>query len=181
MNILTSIPPLTQNARLDAKANAREALLKSVGEKPTREKFSHDVYQKYPKRMTHMITMLCLIVLLGAFLPSSFRLYVAGSTAFAHGVDVSILAVISGVATVVMAEISMVVSSLASATFSAGKTSKGILYCIMLMATFLALVGNWSVAQPYDLFSMIEAIFPPSDCAWNELYPKRTDARCNRG
>lgn len=161
MEILRQIPPLSQQARIDARETAKKTLLKTLGEEPERTHFVYNGFGKYPKRITALITILCVTVLIGAFLPSSFRLYVAGSTAFSHGVDVHILAVISGIATVIMAETAQVVASLALATLGTGRTSKRILYAIMVMSTFLALVGNWSVAQPYDLFSVIEAIFPP--------------------
>lgn len=161
MNITLSVPSLSQEQRYDALENARKALLNSIGKKPERNQFILDTYTKYPIWRTRLITGLCIIVLVGAFLPSSFRLYVAGSIAFAHGVDNLILAIISGIATVIMAEAAQVVASLAMAIYGTTKWSKRILYAIMCMSTSLALIGNWHVARPYDVFSIVEALFPP--------------------
>jgi len=161
MDVLKIISPLNQDIRLIAREKARTLLLKSIGEKPERHNYSMNYYSKYPKWMTQLITTLCLIVLVGAFLPSSFRLYVAGSEAFAHGVEIPALIIISGIATVIMAETAQVVASLALAIYGTTKWARRILYAIMIMSTSLALIGNWHVANPYDVFSVVEAIFPP--------------------
>lgn len=161
MDILKAISPLSQNARLDARENARNLLLKSIGNKPERNAYSMNQYSKYPKWMTKLITALCIMVLAGAFLPSSFRLYIAGSTAFSHGVPIPSLVVISGIATVIMAETAQVVASLALAIYGMTKWSRWILYAIMVMSTSLALIGNWDIAKPSGVFGVVDALFPP--------------------
>ena len=66
--------------------------------------------------MTHMITPLCMILLLAAFTPSAIRLYVIGSQTFGQDIPNEAAKKAVGLATVLSAEIGHVVFSLALAT-----------------------------------------------------------------
>jgi hypothetical protein len=77
--MLDNLRPLTQEQRQSARASAREAVVQSIGSRPTRDQFSHQMVSKYPSMVTQLITFLCIILLLAAFAPSAIRLYVIGS------------------------------------------------------------------------------------------------------
>ena len=162
--MLENLRPLTQDQRQSAHRAARQAAIRSIGPRPTRDHFSSTTISRYPSSVTRLIAALCLILLLAAFTPSAIRLYVIGSQTFGQAVDNGAAQVAVGLATVLSAEIGQVVFSLALATLGKTATSRRLLYLSMGMCTSVALAGNIQVAllgHQQTVFAWLEAIVPP--------------------
>jgi hypothetical protein len=151
-----SIRPLTQEQRQAARRAAYEAVIRTVGPKPTREHVTHTTISKYPPGITRLISGLCLVLLLAAFTPSAIRLYVIGSQTFGQAVSNSIAMTSVGLATVLSAEVGQVVFSLALATLGTSRSSRRLLYASMSIATIIALTG-----KPQSLK------YPPNNAHYN--------------
>jgi hypothetical protein len=162
--MIENLRPLTQEQRQGAHKSARNAVMRSIGPKPTREQFVHTTVSRYPVSVTRLISLLCLILLLAAFTPSAIRLYVIGSRTFGQAVPNDMAQIAVGLATVLSAEIGQVVFSLALATLGSSTTSRRLLYASMGMCTSVALAGNIQVALlgfEQSVFAWLEAIIPP--------------------
>jgi hypothetical protein len=103
--MIENLRPLTQEQRQGARKSARNAVIRALGSKPTREQFTHTTISRYPLSVTQLISLLCLILLLAAFTPSAIRLYVISSHTFGQAVPNDLAQVAVGLATVLSAEI----------------------------------------------------------------------------
>jgi len=158
------IRPLTQEQRQAARQAARQAIVRSIGPRPTREQFAHHTVSKYPRTVTRLISILCIVLLMAAFTPSAIRLYVIGSQTFGQAVDNTMAMTSVGLATVLSAEVGQVVFSLALATLGTSRSSRRLLYASMAISTVLALTGNIQIALPGHTrspFAWLEAVAPP--------------------
>lgn len=177
------IAPLTDERRLEARDRAHALVVKAAGTMPEAKDFTQHTESKYPPEMNNLINGLCLIVLVSAFAPSAIRLYAIGSTTFAESIPHEMSSQVAGLSIVVMAELSMVLFSIASVVVEAkgsvqtitdpatGKTKtidpnrsvRWLLIFSQLVATVIALVGNGQVSLPgheRNLFAWIEAFTP---------------------
>ncbi len=162
--MLSQIKSLNQEERQNAHAAAEQAVMRAVGERPSREAFDRHTASRYPPAVTKLIIGLCIALLLAAFTPSAIRLFVIGSETFGAAVPDSLAMGAVGVATVLTAEIGQVVFSLALATMGTTPSARRLLYVSMGIATAIALVGNVQVALPGHMdspFAWLEAIAPP--------------------
>jgi hypothetical protein len=80
--MIENLRPLTQEQRQATRKSARNAVIRALGSKPAREQFTHTTISRYPLSVTRLISLLCLILLLAAFTPSTIWLHVIGSLAF---------------------------------------------------------------------------------------------------
>lgn len=185
--LLRTIRALSDERRIEARARARELVVKEAGEEPRREDFNNHTTSKYPEWMMWVINISCFIVLLAAFLPSAFRLMWIGSTTFVQSLQDAYAAMITGFSIVIMAELSMVLFSIASVVIEAHKPSEpmpdklgclgwiayrirtldsvqALLMVSELVATSIALIGNAEVSlsgtHQHTLFSVVEAFSP---------------------
>ncbi len=162
--MIENLRPLTQDQRQSAHRAARQAAVRAIGPKPTREHFSSATISRYPASVTRLIAALCLVLLLAAFTPSAIRLYVIGSQTFGQAVSNDVAQVAVGLATVLSAEIGQVVFSLALATLGTTSTSRRLLYASMGMCTAVSLAGNIQIAllgHEQSVFAWLEAVVPP--------------------
>lgn len=166
MDVLQIVRPLDQDARAIASTRAKEALSRHIGAMPLREHFANYSASKYPAWVMSIITAICIMLLLGAFVPSAIRLYDLGSKTFGKAIsdDASMRAV--GIATVLLAETGQIAFMLALNVLgaNASRQSKLLLYASAMLSTAVALVGNLQVVSPWDValaFAWIEAIAPP--------------------
>lgn len=162
--MLENLRPLTQEQRQAAHRAARQAAVRAIGPKPTREHFSSTTISRYPGSVTRLIAVLCLVLLLAAFTPSAIRLYVIGSKTFGQAVSNEVAQVAVGLATVLSAEIGQVVFSLALATLGTTFTSRRLLYASMGMCTAVSLAGNIQITllgHEQSVFAWLEAVVPP--------------------
>lgn len=161
---LAYLRPLSQDERLAATQTARNSVLKSVGERPTRNQFVNHAASKYPLYTTRLIVALCIIALAAAFTPSAIRLYHIGSETFGYAINHSLSRQLVGIAILLMAETGQVVFSLSLAVLGTSLSSRRLFYGSMAVATAIALTGNIQVALPghwTNPFAWLEAIAPP--------------------
>jgi hypothetical protein len=162
--MIEQLRPLTQEQRQSARRAAHNAVIRAIGPKPIRDHFSDITISKYPTSVTHLITGLCLVLLLAAFTPSAIRLFVMGSTTFAQAVPNSVASHAVGLATVLSAEVGQVVFSLAMATLGTSHSARRLLYFSMGLATAIALTGNIQIGlvkHADSPFAWLESIAPP--------------------
>jgi hypothetical protein len=133
--MFSQIKPLTQEERQMARSAAAEAVIRDIGEQPQRDHYNQHAAQRYPPKVTKLITGLCIALLFAAFTPSAIRLYVIGSETFGAAVPYELAMVAVGIATVLTAEIGQVVFSLALATLGTTKSARRLLYASMSIAT----------------------------------------------
>lgn len=154
------IQPLSDEQRINARARAAELVLKAVGAEPRREAFINVTISKYPAWFTKFIGALMAIVFIAAGMPSLFRLFSAGRDYFLHGIDNQFQAAIVGLSTFLLAESLVVLSTIAARVYFTGR-ARLIFVFPVIMGLMMALVGNWTIVQPGDLFSWLETIVPP--------------------
>lgn len=171
-NALQSIRPLTQDERLQAMQDARDAVRASYGNAPQRTDF-----EAHLERMTWvdmLIWALCIVVLAAAFILSAMRLYHIGRETFMHSIAHEQSAVFAGAFIVILAEATQLISALALAKVHDRKFRIA-LYLVGAGATCIAIVGNVQVVQPWAMdgafdawssalhnpFAWLEAFLPP--------------------
>lgn len=160
MNILQELRILTDEERIEAQQRARDVVTLAGGEQPTRQQFEHTQVSEYPAWFTRIIAGLMIVVGLASAMPSLFRLYTAGSSYFLHGIDNQFLASIVGVSTFLLAEFLIVLSTISARVYFEGR-ARLIFVIPILLGLSMALVGNWVIAQPSDLFGWLETLAPP--------------------
>lgn len=159
-NIMHELRPLTDDERLNAVQSARDYIIKSYGDKPRRQQFLDVTVSQYPAWFTRLVAAFMLVVFIAAAMPSLFRLYSAGYTYFLHGIDNQLLASIVGVSTFLLAEFLIILSTISARLYFDGR-SRYIFVIPITLGLAMALVGNWVIAQPYDLFGWLETLAPP--------------------
>jgi hypothetical protein len=159
---MTQILPLPPLARIEARAAARQLVIATHGQPPTRDQ-SH-INSKYPRAANLFITGLALLMLIATFAISAMRLYEIGSTTFGFSIADRHSQAIAGLAIVMMAETGQVIFSLALAILANTRPARIVLYASMTIATAIALTGNIQLAMPghwHNPFAYLESIAPP--------------------
>jgi hypothetical protein len=159
MNLYTAINPLSDDARIDARAKAAAIVVRAVGDKPRRESFQHSAVSQYPGWFTRLIALLMAIVFIAAAMPSLFRLFTAGRDYFMQSINEPLQAAVIGLSTFLLAEFLIILSTLAARVYFTGR-ARWIFVVPVLMGLLMALVGNWTVVRPHDVFSFLEAVIP---------------------
>lgn len=167
MGDVTKINQLTQTQR-DAALHA--AKLRLIGDEPVPgpepklDDFLKRGAGKFPPGVLTAITVLAVVMLVAAFLPSAMRLHEVGRRTFvAAAMDPASVAW-AAAATVVMAEIGQVIFSLAAAILGGGLWGRAALWTGAIICTLIALSGNAEIAKPIwgdTLFKWLETFGPP--------------------
>lgn len=164
---------LNEDQRIDAKERARSLIIRRAGEKPQPEQFKRtppikpdraqfaDTYiSRYPVWLTKAVGAVMLVVFVAAAMPSLFRLYTAGRDYFGHGIADPVQGAVVGVSTFLLAEFLIVLSTISARVYFQGRAR--LLFVVpILMGLSVALVGNWTITQPSDLFGWLETVVPP--------------------
>lgn len=177
---------LTDSERLDAQDTARAIVARKIGDKPTYEQFEqrkphqperadyadHTV-SRYPKRVTWLVGLLMAVVFIASAMPSLFRLFSVGRDYFSEGiVGEPVQASIVGLATFLLAEFLVILSTLSARVFFSGKAQ--LVFAIPVVGGLaVATVGNWTVTQPHDLFGWLETIVPVGAVLFTALVGER--------
>lgn len=164
--------PLSDDERLEAAARARAYILKAAGPQPQREQFDNATVSQYPAWFNRLIAALMLVVFVAAAMPSLFRLYTAGSAYFLHGIDNQFLASIVGISTFLLAEFLIILSTISAKVYFSGR-GRLIFVVPIGLGLAMALVGNWTVARPNDLFGWLETLSPPVSVLFLALIGER--------
>lgn len=158
--VLERIQPLTDHERIDAREQAKAAVIKSNGDEPNRDAFMRYHASEYPRWLTGLIAAFLMIVFIAAFAMSLFRVFTAGRDYFLHGIEIEWQAAIAGTATFILAEFLVIASMLAMSVYFKGR-DRWLMLIPAGMGVGIALVGNWVVSQPSDLFGWMETLSPP--------------------
>lgn len=159
--VMSQLYSLTPQQRAQAKNEARDAIRANY-KMPNRADYMDDNIGDYPRWLQRGMLGMMLVLLTATAIPSFFRMFHAGRTYFLHGINDQIQATMVGFAVFVMAETMLISASIAREVLFKGQRSKrGLLMVVMMMAFALAIVGNWTVARPTDVFSVLETITPP--------------------
>lgn len=150
---------LNDEQRINAAERARALVIRSVGSEPQWEAFRRAEVGRYPAWVMHVVGALMLVVFLASAAPSLFRLFTAGRDYFMQGINDHAQAVIVGVSTFLLAEFLIILSTVSAKIFFEGR-GRFIFVIPVLLGLAMALVGNWTVVQPHDLFSWLETVVP---------------------
>jgi hypothetical protein len=151
---------LTDDERLSAQESARAVVIRRAGAAPSRDSFASNTLSKYPRSVIIGVSVLMVLVFIGAALPSLFRLFTAGRNYFLDGINDPVQAAFVGLATFMLSEFLIILSTIAARVFFTGR-GQLIFIVPVLLGLGMALVGNWVVQQPDDLFGWLETIAPP--------------------
>jgi hypothetical protein len=160
MSDISNLKMLTIEQRNAARERARQAVLGSLGNPPSREAYLGVSISQYPKAVNRLVLLGMVVVFVAAALPSFFRLYEAGRDHFLRGNGDVVQASIVGVATFLLAEFLVIVSTLTMRVYFSGR-GQLVMVIPVALGVGMALVGNWHVAQPSDLFGWLETLTPP--------------------
>jgi hypothetical protein len=160
MSHLNQIRALTDEERLSAREAARRVIVRAAGQQPTRSQFASAGVSRFPPWFTRVIALLMLVVFIAAALPSLFRLFSAGRDYFLHGIEDTWQAAAVGVSTFLLAEFLVILSALAARVYFTGR-GRYVFVLPVAGGLALALVGNWTITQPADLFGWLETVIPP--------------------
>ncbi|NJL70830.1 MAG: hypothetical protein HC888_04080 [Candidatus Competibacteraceae bacterium] len=123
---------------------------------------------EYPTWILTLVLVLCVIVLIAAFIPSSYRLHAAGASTFCESIearDTDPRCNTVGIATVLLAETGQLVFFFALAVLGQSAISRRIFWGGVALSTLIALIGNAHIAVPWEhghyAFAYLEAFVPP--------------------
>ena len=170
------INALTRSERANAYDQAKRSI---VGSPPDREAFLRSTFTRFPPETQKHINFITNIVLLGAFVPSALRIFIAGSTsvyalttpteqwqiaAFAA------YALVVGLGSVMIAEAGQIAFTLASSASDNVGHQRSLTIASWLCTAF-ALVANVSIVKPHThtatqdvpayVFAWAETLLPP--------------------
>jgi hypothetical protein len=151
---------LSMQDRSEAKAEAKTLVKALKGRSPARSDFIGTNAAKYPVWLYKLIGGFMAVVFIAAAMPSLFRLFYAGKSYFFEGIASEPQAIIVGASTFLLAEFSIILSTVSARVFFEGK-ERWLFIIPIGLGLGVALVGNWVVAQPHDLFGWLETIAPP--------------------
>lgn len=131
---------------------------------PTLHDFEERTESRFPPVVTRIITLLSMFMLIVAFLPSAMRLHEIGKRTFEHAIaDVSSVYV-AALCIVLMAEVGVVIFSLAAATNAENVTQRRMLNVGSWVSVAIALAGNGEMVRPWEMqsvFVWLETFAPP--------------------
>ena len=169
---LTQLRRLSESQRLDARDKARANVIKAIGDKPQRAQFDHFTTSDYPVWFSRTIAAFMVIVFVAAGAPSLFRLFTAGRDYFLAGIADNQQAAIVGASTFLLAEFLIILSTIAASVYFQGRRRWMFIVPITL-GLAMALVGNWQIAQPTDVFGWLETVSPPAAVLFIALIGER--------
>jgi len=157
---LQELRQLTDDERLDAVENARATVTRKIGDKPSRDTFANNTISRYPAWLTRAVGGVMAIVFIASALPSLFRLFTAGRDYFMHGITDGTQGALVGVSTFLLAEFLIILSTISARVYFHGR-SRLIFIVPISLGLAVALVGNYVIAKPADIFGWLETIVPP--------------------
>lgn len=161
---------LTEAERLDARDIARANVIRRYGDRPQRADFEQHTDRQYPVYVTTIVTLVMVLLLVAAFIPSALRLWRIAHDTFAQTVTDSASKTAVGWAFILLAESGQIGFTLAAGVLAIErKSERRMLYAAALISTAIALVGNvqlalghrWLTGTISDPFATLEAAAPP--------------------
>lgn len=170
--VFKALSPLTDEQRIEAQQRAMQAVQKLNGDTPSRDAYANLAVSRYPAWFTKLVAGLLLTVLIAAAFPSFFRLFTAGRDYYLHSIIDRTQADLVGFATFVLAECLVAISTLAMGVYYKGR-GKALFVVPIVMGLAVAYIGNWTVVNPFDVFSLLETLVPPSAVLFVALIGER--------
>jgi len=145
---ITTLPTLTDAQRQQARQRARQTLLAALDE-PQIQDFERQQANHYGRTARLIVMLLTLVVMLAAFVISAIHVYSVGRDAYLlHGGDGLTAAIIGG-AFVVIAEISVIILSMAPPVLDVTRREAAYMTVGALAAALVAVIGNVSATIPF--------------------------------
>lgn len=158
---LANYPTLTDAQRIQAREVAHANLIaRYARRKPRRSDFDDHTAARYPRAFTLLIGLMLVLVALAAGWISGVRLYFAGKAYALATIHDYVLSVAIGLATVLAAELLVILATVAGQVYLRGR--KQVISLIpVIVGMVVAFVGNWTVTQPATAWGLVETLFPP--------------------
>lgn len=166
--IETMLFPLTDEERHTAGIAADRAVQRLVKE-PRRSdpEFNQDTVSEYPNWFTWPVWVLLFALLLAASTISIFRVFTSARDHYLVSINEPGQAVAVGIAMFIMAEIAVVISTLAARIFFKDDAWKYAFWVVAVIAAAIAIVGNAQVTRPIvelsldSIWMLLETFAPP--------------------
>jgi hypothetical protein len=169
---LQTLSPLSDSERLEAREAARQYVIAAEGDKPRREQFQDVRVSEYPGWVNKLVALLMFVVFIVSAAPSLFRLYTAGRAYFLLGIGIEAQAAIVGLATFMLAETLVIISTIVMRIYFHGR-ARFVFIIPIAFGTAMALEGNRIIARPHDVFGWLETIAPPVAVLFMALIAER--------
>ena len=150
--------PLTYDQRQAAHVTASARV---AGDVPQLSDYADNATSEYPPLMTSAIIVLTVLALAFAFAPSAIRIYDAAQAVAMESLPHEESARAIAISMVSLAEIGMVIFSLAFAVLPTGRLAQMMLGSGIAFAFAIAIIGNWTQAQPVTALAWLETLAPP--------------------
>ena len=178
MSTLSKLYGLTEAQRIEARDRARKNIVDRIGKRPDRADFEQHTASKYPPYVVTAITLVMVLLLAFAFMPSAMRVYRIASSTFGRAIPNTTQETIAGVSFVALAELATLGFVVAAGVLDVTRRTKILLYAAAIASTMIAVIGNiqiaiehgpgafdwftgWLATFGYDPFAGLEAVAPP--------------------
>lgn len=131
---------------------------------PTLQDFVSRTTNRFPPVVTRTITLLSMFMLIVAFLPSAMRLHEIGRMMFSKVITDVNSVYVAALCIVLMAEVGVVIFSLAAATNAENVQQRRMLNVGSWVSVAIALAGNGEMVKPWQeasVFVWLETFAPP--------------------
>lgn len=146
---LNALPTLTDAQRIQARQQAHRNLMTSIYE-PRLEDFERQHVNRYGRSVRWFVMAATLIVMVAAFAISAIHVYTVGRDAYLDGGGGAITAAIVGGSFVLIAEISVIILSMAPVVWDTTRRDTGLMAVGVLAAAMVAIIGNVTATIPFD-------------------------------
>lgn len=162
---------LTEDQRIKARQKAREQIVARYGKMPVREDFLQHGYSEYPAWLVKLSALMLLIVLMAGAGMSSYRVGRAGYDNFSEAVNSKGLAVIAGISTALLAEFTIITSTMVGQILLKDKKLRRLLIIPISLGVLVTITGNAYITLPHlknvaltdvrAVWAILETIAPP--------------------
>ena len=160
--IFERVAPLTDDQRDSAMQRAR---MRIAGKEPVHADFVQRTQARLPLGVRRVINALAFSLLVFAFLPSAMRIHAVALETFALTIAHAPSAYVAALSVVMMAEIGLIIFSLAMAAVDDGHAWQRWAYALgALISACIALAGNAVAVGTHataNLFALLETFGPP--------------------
>lgn len=165
--VLATLIPLTEDDRHQAALDADLAIRRIIGDRPRRDQYKQTTVSEYPGWFSGLVSVLLFVILAAASTVSVFRVYTSAYDSYLTTIPDSTQAGIVGWATFLMAEVTVVISTLAARILFQSARMQRVFYSVAFAAALIAVVGNAMITRPVlewsldSVWLVLETLTPP--------------------
>lgn len=165
--VLKTVQPLRESERHQAAGDADQAVQRIIGARPRRDQYEKTTISEYPGWFSLAVAVLLFIILAAASVVSVFRVYQSAYNSYLATTNDTAQAAIVGWATFLMAEVTVVIATLAARILFSSKAMQRVFYVVAFMAAAIAVVGNAQITRPVlalsldSIWQILETFAPP--------------------